>query len=77
MAHVGACMKVTIETNCTSKCSGVEDQTDVPVCGSDGNVYRWVKYRYNDHLISPFFKSILHTQRMGLIDLTVIFPFYR
>jgi len=40
LAHVGACMKVTIETNCTSKCSGLEDQTDVPVCGSDGNVYR-------------------------------------
>ena len=39
LAHVGACMKVTLETNCTDQCPE-QQQTDLPVCGSDGNVYR-------------------------------------
>ena len=40
MAHIGPCMKIAAETNCPGNCPE-EAKSDVPVCGSDGNVYRY------------------------------------
>lgn len=41
LAHVGACMKLTPDNNCPESCAD-QQESDLPVCGSDGNVYRYV-----------------------------------
>nr|CAH0098172.1 unnamed protein product [Daphnia galeata] len=39
LAHVGACMKITPDNSCPESCPD-QRESDLPVCGSDGNVYR-------------------------------------
>lgn len=40
LAHLGKCAELVKEESCPTSCNDEEEQ---PVCGSDGNVYRWVK----------------------------------
>lgn len=39
LAHVGACMKIVPDNQCPESCLE-QEESDLPVCGSDGNVYR-------------------------------------
>ena len=39
LAHVGACMKIAPDNSCPESCPD-QQESDLPVCGSDGNVYR-------------------------------------
>lgn len=43
LAHVGECTTLKETEQCPEDCSEVPEE---PVCGSDGNVYRWLRTRY-------------------------------
>jgi hypothetical protein len=51
LAHLGKCAELVKEESCPTSCNDEEEQ---PVCGSDGNVYRWVKARL------PYYKRRLY-----------------
>lgn len=55
-AHQGNCTALKEQTPCPVMCNE-EDHT--PVCGSDGNVYKWVNYIYVVQIIVFFFKYII------------------
>lgn len=58
LAHVGPCMKLGSINSCPYNCTSIEDSEatadkDAPICGSDGNAYRyairsWYEARWSD-----------------------------
>lgn len=51
LAHVGECTTLKETEQCPEDCSEVPEE---PVCGSDGNVYRWLRMLFKFQAICRF-----------------------